>query len=384
MTVSALTRPGERDRLIVKFSQIDWTFCLALCLIAGAGALMMFSVAGSSWEPWAAAHLFRFGFFFVVMVILAMVDLRVWFALAYPIYGLGLLLLVAVELVGDVRMGAQRWLDLGFISFQPSEIMKVGIVLALARFYHGVSADNARLSWWLLVPAAMIAAPVLLVAHQPDLGTAMLIALTGGAIVVLAGLSWKVIGTAVVGFLVSIPPLVMFVLHDYQRQRVMTFLNPESDPSGSGYHILQSKIALGSGGFFGKGYGLGSQSQLNFLPEKHTDFIFATLAEEFGFLGCASVLALYAAVIFMALRTAALAHSHFGRLAASGVTATFTLYVLINGAMVMGLAPVVGVPMPLLSYGGTVMMTVMIGFGLVQSVRVHRYTEVTSGKGAFV
>ncbi|MBA4795632.1 MAG: rod shape-determining protein RodA [Phenylobacterium sp.] len=384
MTVSALTRPGERDRLIVKFSQIDWTFCLALCLIAGAGALMMFSVAGSSWEPWAAAHLFRFGFFFVVMVILAMVDLRVWFALAYPIYGLGLLLLVAVELVGDVRMGAQRWLDLGFMSFQPSEIMKVGIVLALARFYHGVSADNARLSWWLLVPAAMIAAPVLLVAHQPDLGTAMLIALTGGAIVVLAGLSWKVIGTAVVGFLVSIPPLVMFVLHDYQRQRVMTFLNPESDPSGSGYHILQSKIALGSGGFFGKGYGLGSQSQLNFLPEKHTDFIFATLAEEFGFLGCASVLALYAAVIFMALRTAALAHSHFGRLAASGVTATFTLYVLINGAMVMGLAPVVGVPMPLLSYGGTVMMTVMIGFGLVQSVRVHRYTEVTSGKGAFV
>ena len=384
MTVSALTRPGERDRLIVKFSQIDWTFCLALCLIAGAGALMMFSVAGSSWEPWAAAHLFRFGFFFVVMVILAMVDLRVWFALAYPIYGLGLLLLVAVELVGDVRMGAQRWLDLGFMSFQPSEIMKVGIVLALARFYHGVSADNARLSWWLLVPAAMIAAPVLLVAHQPDLGTAMLIALTGGAIVVLAGLSWKVIGTAVVGFLVSIPPLVMFVLHDYQRQRVMTFLNPESDPSGSGYHILQSKIALGSGGFFGKGYGLGSQSQLNFLPEKHTDFIFATLAEEFGFLGCASVLALYAAVIFMALRTAALAHSHFGRLAASGGTATLTLYVLINGAMVMGLAPVVGVPMPLLSYGGTVMMTVMIGFGLVQSVRVHRYTEVTSGKGAFV
>jgi len=384
MTVSALTRPGERDRLIVKFSQIDWTFCLALCLIAGAGALMMFSVAGSSWEPWAAAHLFRFGLFFAVMIALAMVDLRVWFALAYPIYGLGLLLLVAVEFVGDVRMGAQRWLDLGFMSFQPSEIMKVGIALALARFYHGISAENARLSWWLLIPAAMIAAPVLLVAHQPDLGTAMLIALTGAAIVVLAGLSWKIIGTAVIGFLVAIPPMVMFVLHDYQRKRVMTFLNPESDPSGSGYHILQSKIALGSGGFFGKGYGLGSQSQLNFLPEKHTDFIFATLAEEFGFLGCASVLALYAAVIFMALRTAALAHSHFGRLAASGVTATFTLYVLINGAMVMGLAPVVGVPMPLLSYGGTVMMTVMIGFGLVQSVRVHRYTEVTSGKGAFV
>jgi rod shape determining protein RodA len=384
VTVSALTRPGERDRLIVKFSQIDWPFAIALSLIAASGALMMFSVAGSSWEPWAAAHLFRFGFCLVLMVTLALIDLRVWFAIAYPLYAVGLLLLVAVEFVGDTRMGATRWLDLGFVSFQPSEIMKVGIVLALARFYHGLSAENARLSWWLLIPAAMIAAPVLLVAHQPDLGTALLIAMTGATVVVLAGLSWRVIGAAVISFLVAIPPMVMFVLHEYQRQRVLTFLNPESDPSGSGYHILQSKIALGSGGFFGKGYGLGSQSQLNFLPEKHTDFIFATLAEEFGFLGCASVLALFAAVVFMALRTAGLAHSHFGRLAAAGVTATFTLYILINGAMVMGLAPVVGVPMPLMSYGGTVMLTVMIGFGLVQSVRVHRYSEVTSGKGAFV
>jgi rod shape determining protein RodA len=176
----------------------------------------------------------------------------------------------------------------------------------------------------------------------------------------------------------------MFGLHDYQRKRILTFLDPEGDPSGSGYHILQSKIALGSGGLLGKGYGLGSQSQLNFLPEKQTDFIFATLAEEFGFVGCVSILVLYAAVIFMALRTAYVSHSHFGRLAAAGATATFTLYVLINGAMVMGLAPVVGVPMPLLSYGGTVILTVMIGFGLVQSVRVHRYSEVTSGKGSFV
>ncbi|MBW0150790.1 MAG: rod shape-determining protein RodA [Phenylobacterium sp.] len=384
MTMSALSRPGERDRLVVKFTQIDWTFAIALCLLAGTGALMMFSVAGSSWEPWAGAHLFRFGFCFVLMIALALFDIRVWFALAYPIYGIGLLLLVAVEFVGDTRMGATRWLDIGFMSFQPSEVMKVGIVLALARFYHGISAEDARLSWWLIIPALMIAAPVLLVAHQPDLGTAMLIALTGAAVVVLAGLSWKIIGAAVISFVAAVPIMVMFVLHEYQRKRVMTFLDPESDPSGSGYHILQSKIALGSGGFFGKGYGLGSQSQLNFLPEKHTDFIFATLAEEFGFLGCALVLALFAAVIFMALRTASLAHSHFGRLAAAGVTATFTLYVLINGAMVMGLAPVVGVPMPLLSYGGTVMLTVMIGWGLVQSVRVHRYTEVTSGKGAFV
>ena len=382
MTASAITRPGERDRLIVKLGEIDWTFCLVLCLIAGAGGLMMFSIAGSSFEPWAINHIVRFGLCFVMMIVLAMFSPRVWFAAAYPTYVVALLLLVAVEIAGDTTMGAQRWLDLGFIRFQPSEIMKVGIVLALARFYHGASAKTARWSWKLLIPVALIGAPTLLVAHQPDLGTAMLIALTGAAIMVLAGLSWKVVIGLGAAALAAIPPFVMFVLHDYQRQRVTTFLNPESDPSGSGYHIMQSMIALGSGGLLGKGYGLGSQSQLNFLPEKHTDFIFATLAEEFGFAGCVTILLLYAAVIFMALRIAALAYSHFARLAAAGVTATFTLYVLINGAMVMGLAPVVGVPMPLLSYGGTVMLTVMIGFGLVQSVRVHRYNEVTSGKGA--
>ena len=384
MTASALTRPGERDRLVVKLSEIDWLFVLVLCLIAGAGSLMLFSIAGSSWQPWAWNHASRFGICLLLLLVLAVIDIRVWFAIAYPLYAVGLLLLVAVEVAGDVRLGAQRWLSIGGFSFQPSEVMKLGIVLALARLYHGVSAERARLSWWLLVPTAMIAAPVLLVAHQPDLGTAMLILMTGVAIVVLAGLSWKIIGAGVALFMAIVPPFVAFVMHPYQRQRVMTFLDPESDPSGAGYHILQSMIALGSGGALGKGYGLGSQSQLNFLPEKQTDFIFAALAEEFGFVGCVSVLVLYAAAIFMALRTAYVSHSHFGRLAAAGVTATFTVYMLLNGAMVMGLAPVVGVPMPMLSYGGTVMLTVMIGFGLVQSVRVHRYSEVTSGKGSFV
>ncbi|WP_419254971.1 rod shape-determining protein RodA [Caulobacter sp. ErkDOM-YI] len=385
MTLSGgLSRPGERDRPIIKFMEIDWTFCLALCLIAGAGALMLFSIAGASWEPWAAKHLVRFGIYFVIMIVLAMVDLRLWFMIAYPVYVVGLTLLVAVELFGDTSLGAQRWLSIGGFRFQPSEIMKIGLVLALARYYHGLSADSARLSWRLLVPMLMIGAPVLLVAHQPDLGTALLIAATGLAIVVLAGLSLRVIVAGVVAALVAIPPFVLFVLHDYQRNRIMTFMNPEADPSGNGYHIMQSKIALGSGGLMGKGFGLGSQSQLNFLPEKQTDFIFATLAEEFGFLGCFSVLFLYGVVIFMALRIASISHSHFGRLAAAGTTATFALYVLINGGMVMGMAPVVGVPMPMLSYGGTVMLTVMIGFGLVQAVRVHRYTEVTSGKGSLM
>jgi rod shape determining protein RodA len=385
MTMSGgITRPGERDRILVKFAEVDWVFCLALSLIAGIGGLMLFSVAGSNWQPWAADHLVRYGVCFVIMIVLAMVDLRVWFVVAYPVYAVGLLLLVGVELMGDISLGAQRWLQIGPLRMQPSEIMKIGVVLALARYYHGLSGDSARLSWRLLVPVAMIGLPVLLVAHQPDLGTAVLIAATGGAMMVLAGLSWRVIGGVVLAGAAAVVPFVMFVLHDYQRKRIFTFLDPESDPSGSGYHILQSKIALGAGGLLGRGYGLGSQSQLNFLPEKHTDFIFATLAEEFGFAGCFSVLFLYGAVIFMALRIASISHSHFGRLAAAGVTSTFALYVLINGAMVMGLAPVVGVPMPLLSYGGTVMLTVMIGFGLVQAVRVHRYTEVTSGRGSLL
>jgi rod shape determining protein RodA len=380
VTSSALTRPGQRERLSSKFAEIDWRLTVILASIAGVGALMLYSVANSSWEPWADQHLMRFGICVVIMLALAMVDLRVWFAIAYPIYGLGLALLVAVALVGDVSLGAQRWLSIpGLGRFQPSEIMKIGIVLVLARFYHGVSAKEAQLSWKLLIPAGLIGMPVLLVAHQPDLGTAILIAATGLAVMFMAGLSWKLIGLGVGLGAAAVPPFVLFVLHDYQRNRILTFLDPEADPSGTGYHILQSKIALGSGGLLGKGYGLGSQSQLNFLPEKHTDFIFATFAEEFGFVGCFTLLVLYGAVVAIALRIASISHSHFGRLCAAGVTATFALYILINGMMVVGLAPVVGIPMPLMSYGGTVMITVMIGFGLVQAVRVHRYTEIGRG-----
>lgn len=384
MTVSALTRPGERDRLIVKLGEIDWIFCLTLTLIAAAAILVQFSIAGSQWMPWALPTLIRYAVFFAIMVVAALVDLRVWFALAYPLYGVGFLLLVAVDLVGHHALGAQRWIQLGPIQIQPSEIMKVGLVLALARFYHSASGRTAQLSWWLLWPAFLILAPVALILKQPDLGTAILVLLTGTAIMVLGGLSWRIIVAGAVGAVALIPPVVMFALHGYQKARVTSFLNPESDPSGSGYHNLQSAIAIGSGGLLGKGYGLGSQSELNFLPEKQTDFIFSSLAEQFGFVGCVSILLLYAAVIFMALRTAYISHSHFGRLAAAGITVTFTVSLLINGAMVMGLAPVVGVPMPLLSYGGTVMLTIMVGFGLVQAVRVHRYSEVTSGKGGLV
>jgi rod shape determining protein RodA len=379
MTVSSITRADERDRLVVKLGQIDWTLCLLLAAIAGIGAVMLYSIAGGSWSPWAGRHLALFGVCFALMIALATVDLQVWFALAYPIYGAGLIMLAAVAVVGHSTMGAQRWLDVGPIRIQPSEIIKIGLVLALARFYHGLSAERARWSWWLLIPAALIGAPAALVAHQPDLGTGLLIAATGGLMMILAGLSLRVVGVAALGLGAVVPLAFMFVMKAYQRARLLTFLNPEADRSGAGYHIIQSEIALGSGGLLGKGLGLGTQSQLNFLPEKSTDFIFASMAEEMGFLGCATVLALYGAVILLTLRTASLAYSHFGRLAAAGVTITFALCVLINGAMVMGLAPVVGVPMPLLSFGGTVMITMMAGFALVLSVRVHRYSEIARG-----
>ncbi|WP_436355631.1 rod shape-determining protein RodA [Brevundimonas sp. CEF1] len=385
MTASALTRPGERDRISSKLAELDWRVIGLLCVLAGIGTAMLYSIAGGSWSPWAWKHLLRFGVLLVAMIGLAMVHPKWWFHAAYPVYGLLLFMVLLIEFtpMGYVAGGAKNWLNLGFIRIQPAEFMKIGLVLALARWYHGHSAQDARWSWKLLFPLGMIGVPFLLVAKQPDLGSAMIIGLTGAAVMFMAGLSWRVIAAAAAAAVAVIPPFVMFVMHDYQRNRVLTFLNPEADPSGTGYNIIQSKIALGSGGLLGKGYGLGSQSQLEFLPERHTDFIFSTVSEEFGFVGSFTVLACYTALILISLRIAALSHSHFGRISAAGMTAFLALFVLINGAMVMGLAPVVGVPMPLLSYGGSTMMTVMIGFGLILSTHVHRYVELPKGQGLF-
>ena len=383
MTASALTRPGERDRLSTKITELDWRLVALLCMVAFLGTAMLYSIAGGDWQPWALKHAIRFGLLLVVMLGLAMLHPKWWFRAAYPLYGVLLLLVLMIEFtpLGYVAGGARNWLNLGFIRIQPAEFVKLGLVLALARWYHSHTAQEARWSWKLLIPAGMIGLPFILVAKQPDLGSAMIIGLTGGAIMVVAGLSWRVIAAGAVAAAAIIPPFVMFGMKEYQRNRVLTFLSPESDPSGTGYNIIQSKIALGSGGVLGKGYGLGSQSKLEFLPERHTDFIFSTVAEEFGFVGSFGLLACYIAIILISLRIASLAHSHFGRVAAAGMTAFFALFVLINGAMVMGLAPVVGVPMPLLSYGGSSMMTVMIGFGLILSTRVHRYAELPKGQG---
>ncbi|MEI7931705.1 MAG: rod shape-determining protein RodA [Alphaproteobacteria bacterium] len=383
MTSSALSQVGERERTSVKFAEIDWLLFTVVCLIGGAGIAMLYSIAGSSWHPWALNQVLRFGVGVALMLTLALISLRVWFFLAYPIYAVALALLAVVPVIGTVSHGGRRWLDIGPVQLQPSELMKIGLVLALARFYQGISAKEANFSWKLLIPAALIAVPAGLVEIEPDLGTCILLLLTGGAVVVLAGLSFRVLAAALVAGIASVPVIFEVGLQPYQRERIMTmFTGHDSDPHGAGFQIKQGIIAMGSGGVLGRGYGLGSQSQLSFVPEKHTDFIFATFAEEFGFVGCASILFLFALAIFISLRIAAVSHSHFGRLAAAGVTATFAAYLLINGAMVMGLAPVVGVPMPLMSYGGTVMLTVMVAFGLVQCVRVHRYDEVGSGRGS--
>ncbi len=384
MTASALTRPGQRDRLSEKITEIDWRLVVLLLVVGGTGALMLYSVGGG-WQPWAADHLVRLAVMTVVMLAVAMVDLKWWFRAAYPLYAVFLILVLMVEFtpLGYQAGGATNWLNLGIIRLQPAEFVKFGLVLALARWYHAQSAQDARLSWKLIIPITLTGVPFVLVAFQPDLGSAMMIALTGATIMFLAGLSWRLIASAILAVVAIVPPFVMFVMHDYQRNRVLTFLDPEADPAGAGYNIIQSKIALGSGGVLGRGFGLGSQSQLEFLPERHTDFIFAALSEEFGFVGAFSILLAYAAIVLISLRIASLSYSHFGRLAAAGFTASFALFILINGAMVMGLAPVVGVPMPLLSYGGSSMMTLMIGFGLIMSVRVHRYSELPKGQGLF-
>jgi rod shape determining protein RodA len=370
---------GNRARVMPlsqKLGEIDWTLVLLITLIACAGFAMLYSAANGSFSPWAGRQMARFVVGFVILVAVACVDLRVWMGLAYPAYIFSLLLLVAVEVAGRVGLGAQRWIEFGPLALQPSELMKIALVLALARYLHGLEPGAISRPLRLLVPLAMIAAPVVLVLLQPNLGTATLLALCGALLLFLAGLSWYWIAPTAAAVAVAIPMVWEFALHDYQKARVMTFMNPDLDALGAGWNITQAKIALGSGGIVGKGFLMGTQSRLNFLPEKETDFIFTMIGEEFGFLGTIALLALFVAVIFFGIRIAMRSRSQFGRLLAMGITVNFFLYIMINGLMVMGLIPVVGIPMPLLSYGGTAMMTVMFGFGLLMSAHVHRRIEV--------
>jgi rod shape determining protein RodA len=360
-----------------KLWNINWGLVLLLAGIASLGFAMLYSAANGSWQPWAAKQAARFGIGVVIMLGMAMVDLRFWlrFHAAYLFYGFAVLLLLWVDLHGRTGMGAQRWIDIGVLQLQPSEVMKVALVVALASYFHSITTEEIGNPLRLVIPTGLILLPAMLVMKQPDLGTAMMLVLAGGAMFFLAGVRWwKFVIVIVAG--AGGAPIAWRFLRDYQKNRILNFINPENDPLGAGYHSLQSKIAIGSGGFFGKGYMQGSQAHLSFLPEKHTDFIFTMLAEEWGLMGGLVLLVLYTFVIVYGYAIAFRCRSQFGRLLALGITTNFFLYIFINTAMVMGLVPVVGVPLPLISYGGTAMLTVMFGFGLLMSVYVHRDTRI--------
>ena len=357
---------------------INWGLVALIIGAAASGFVMLISVAGGSLDPWASAQMQRFSIGLVAMFVIAMTPIWIWRNVSIPIYIVALLLLLLVEFLGSTGMGAQRWINLGFINLQPSEVAKIALVMLMAAYYDWLPSDKVSRPFWVLVPLIFISLPVLLVIQQPDLGTSILLLLSGVTVMFLAGVHWIYFGTVMA--LSTGLVLALFksrgtewqLLQEYQFLRIDTFLNPDSDPLGAGYHITQSKIALGSGGWTGRGFMEGTQSRLNFLPEKHTDFIFTTIAEELGFIGTISILAIYVAIIIFCLFSALRHKERFSSLLSLGLTVTFFLFFAVNMSMVMGLAPVVGVPLPLISYGGSAMLVLMGAFGLIQSAHVHR------------
>ena len=361
-----------------RLAYINLPIIVILITIATIGFMMLFSVAGGSTEPWAKVQMTRFCIGFAMMLIIAFIPIWFWRNISGLAFFISLFLLLLVEFFGVSGMGAVRWLDLGFMRLQPSELVKVTVIMFLASYYDWLPRNKVSNLVWIIVPLLIILLPVFLVVRQPDLGTALLILLGGLSIMFIAGVSWFYFAISGLGIFTFLFSIFYFrgtefqFLKDYQYRRIDTFLDPASDPLGAGYHITQSKIALGSGGFSGRGFMQGTQSRLNFLPEKHTDFIFTTLAEEFGFIGGISLLGLYFLLIIFCGLVALACRDRYSGLVVSGITMTFFLYFAVNMAMVMGLAPVVGVPLPLVSYGGSAMFVLMIAFGIIQSADIHR------------
>lgn len=349
-------------------ASLSWRVIFIVLALGSFGLVVLFSAAGGSVKPWAASQGTKFAVFMIMALALSRVNERRWKEIAFPGYAIILGLLLFVELLGAVSGGSQRWLDLGIIRLQPSELMKLFIVLALARFFDMLPAGEIRRWNAIWLPGLLIGLPAALVMLQPDLGTALMIVAGGVTVMFLAGLPLRLFLAAGAGVAALAPLAYFFVLHDYQRKRVLIFLDPESDPLGAGYHITQSKIAIGSGGVFGKGFLNGTQSHLDYLPEGHTDFVFATMSEEWGLVGGVFVIGAFLLLFRWGMRVAAKAPTRFGRLAAAGLTSTIFYYFTINLMMVMGLAPVVGIPLPLVSFGGTAMLTVMICIGMLMSI----------------
>jgi rod shape determining protein RodA len=363
--------------LFQKIQGFSWGLLFLIVALACVGFTALYSAAGGDMDPWASKQLTRFIVGMIALFLVALIPIKFWYRLAYPIYISGFILLVIVEIIGFTGMGAQRWINLGFIQLQPSEFMKIAVVIALARYFHSASLEDMRSLSFLVPPIIMIALPVGLVLLQPDLGTSLMIVMAGISIIFLAGAPIWLFLVGGAASLASLP-VAWYFMHDYQKKRVMTFLNPESDPLGSGYHITQSKIAIGSGGIEGKGFLEGTQSRLNFLPEKQTDFIFTLWAEEWGLIGGLFLLAIVSLIIIYGFWIAHRCRHNFGRLMTMGLNINFFLYVFINIAMVMGLIPVVGAPLPLVSYGGTSMLAVLTAFGLIISCQIHRDSKLLS------
>lgn len=376
-----MARSAASGTLFAKLMQLNWLLPVLIILVGAIGVLAIYSATDGQWNSGASQHLTRLLIGLVFMVVIALTDIRVWFTLAYPGFIFALILLLGVEFFGVTVNGAQRWLDLGVMRIQPSELMKLAAVMALARFYHDLPAWRVSKPVGVFGALLIVFVPVILILRQPDLGTGIMLAVTGVTLIFLAGINWRVIISSATLAVITIPLFFIFGLKDYQRTRILTFLNPEHDPTGASYHIIQSKIALGSGGVSGKGFMEGSQASLNYVPENRTDFIFTVIGEEFGLIGGLGTMALYILIIFVRFWLASQIKQAFSQLLIMGLTMTFSLYVLINLAMIMGMVPVVGVPLPLISYGGTVMMTVLAGFGMVLSAHVHRDTELPRGSG---
>jgi len=361
-----------------KVLYLNWPLALLLVAVASIGFLMLYSVAGGNIERWAEPQMKRFGVGFFAMIVVAMVPIWFWRNVSAVAYTISLILLLAVELFGEVGMGAQRWINLGFMRLQPSELMKITLVMLLAAYYDWLPLKKISHPLWVAIPVGLIMLPTALVLNQPDLGTSILLVTGGGALMFMAGVHWAYFAAVIAAGISLITAVFQSrwtawqLLKDYQYRRIDTFLDPAADPLDAGYHITQSKIALGSGGWTGRGFMQGTQSRLNFLPEKHTDFIFTTLSEEFGFVGAAALLMLYALIIIFCIVSAMNNANRYGALLTLGVAMTFFLFFSVNMAMVMGLIPVVGVPLPLVSYGGSAMLVLMVAFGLVQSAHVHK------------
>jgi rod shape determining protein RodA len=377
----------RKDSLIYKMTQLHWFMLLTIIAIAAFGTLILFSAASSAHNlqtglpdihaELAFNHASRFLTMLIVALVVALLPLRLWAALAYPGYIIGVIMLVGVEVAGVTVNGAERWLQLGPIRLQPSELMKLAVPLALARYYHQMFAAGRNGLWVHLWALIIVAIPVALILRQPDLGTGLMVMGTGCAVIFFAGLSLRIIALMALLVVVAAPLSYFFLLHDYQRQRVETMFDPNADPLGAGYQLQQGLIAVGSGGLAGKGFMEGAQKELDYIPEQHTDFIFTIIAEEFGFFGSLAVLVAWGVALVQGMGIAGHSRSAFGGLAAAGFVSTLALYVLINIGMVIGLLPVVGIPLPLISYGGTVIVTVMVGFGLLMAVHLNRANDMT-------